>query len=118
MTIDLEELRQKKAFEDLQANRTEEDGGRPVTTAFLVVQDKNGQWAALSDFADHDLVTDRLATLDDVIGGSAAINAGAQAQQTAMTTMMFMNQQAQAMQAQMANQRAASLIDPTKLRND
>lgn len=122
MTIDLEELRQKKAFEELQAEKSDSpSSSTPVTTAFLVVQDKLGQWLALSDFDQHDLTADRVATMDDIIGGSAAVLTGCQSQQTAMSTVMMMQQQAQAMQQQMLQQqqaqKAASLIDPSKLRN-
>lgn len=109
MTIDLEELRQKKAAEDLEAERNAE--GRPVTTAFLVVQDITGQWTALHDWSSFELAPERAATLDDILGGCAAIQTGCQAQQTAFQTVLMMQQQAQAMQAQMANQQIAQQLN-------
>lgn len=115
MTIDLEELRQQKAFEELQAQQEAE--GKTVTTAFLVVQDTSGQWIALADINQPTLVVERAATLDDIIGGSAAVMSGCTAQQTAFHTIMTMNQQAQQMRAAAENQKLASLIDQNKLRS-
>jgi hypothetical protein len=122
MTIDLEELRQKKAFEELQAKEANQpSSSTPVITAFLVVQDKSGQWLAFHDYDNHDIEPDRAASLDDMIGGCSAVISGCQVHQTAMSTVMMMQQQAQAMQQQMLQQqqaqKAASLIDPSKLRN-
>ena len=77
MTIDLEELQKKQAAELLADAAVEE-----VTTAFLIVQDSNGQWAAYADYADKDLSMDRQATLDDIIGGCENVKIGAQTQQT------------------------------------
>lgn len=109
MTIDLEELRQKSAAEALEAERTPE--GRPVTTAFLVVQDENGQWTALHDWSLIELAPQRAATLDDIIGGASAVLTGCQAQQTAFQTVIMMQQQAAAMQQQMANQKIAQQLN-------
>lgn len=114
MTIDLEEMRQKKAFEDLQAAKGIEP--QEVTTAFLVVQYPNGQWVAMHDYAGKDFVLERTAILDDIISGSATIGVGCAAQQTAMNTMMLMQQQAMQMQQAAQSQQIASLIDPKKLR--
>lgn len=112
MTIDLEELRQKKAAEALEAERQESaPEGRPVTTAFLIVQDVNGQWTALHDWSTLDLAPERGATLDDIIGGTAAIQTGCQAQQTAFQTVMMMQQQAQAMQRAMQDQQIAQQLN-------
>lgn len=117
--IDLEELRQKNAAKALEEERKQtEEEGTPVTTAFVVVQSGNGQWTALTYDQAPKLLPERQATLDDITGGSAAIQAGCVAQQTAFQTMVMMQQQAQQMQAQMANQRIASQIDPSKLRNN
>lgn len=118
MTIDLEELRQKKAFEELQAQSTEEDLPE-VTTAFLVVQDTDGRWSAFSKYDDKEFVMQREASLDDFVGGCSNIIAGAQSQQNAMATVMVMEQRAAFMQQQMMNQqeanRIASLLDKSKL---
>jgi len=118
MTIDLDELRQKKAFEELAASR--ESSAEEVTTAFLVVQSKDGQWAAYHDFADLELDMRHAATFDDMIGGCENIKIGCQIQQTGMATMIVMEQRAAQMQQQLAQQqeanRVASLIDPKKLR--
>lgn len=117
MTIDLEELQKQRAAELLaeKESQTEE-----VTTAFLVVQNKDGQWAAYADFADKDLVMDRSATLDDIMGGCENVKVGCQIQQSAIATIMLMEQRAAQMQHQMMQQqeaqRVASLIDPSKLR--
>jgi hypothetical protein len=112
MTIDLEELRQKKAAEALEAERKEtQPEGRPVTTAFLVVQDTNGQWTALHDWSSFELAPERAATIDDIIGGSAAIQTGAQAQITAFQTVSMMQQQAHAMQQAYQNQQIAQQLN-------
>jgi hypothetical protein len=115
MTIDLEELQKQKASELLGDVQGEE-----VTTAFLVVQGKDGQWAAYADFADKDLSMDRQATIDDIIGGCEIVKSGCQTQQQAISTIIMMEQRAAQMQFQMKQQadanRVASLIDPNKLR--
>jgi len=115
MTLDLEELQKKQAAELLAEDNVEE-----VTTAFLIVQDSNGQWAAYADYADKDLSMDRQATLDDIIGGCENVKIGAQTQQTAISTIIMMEQRAAQMQQQMMQQqeaqRISSLIDPNKLR--
>lgn len=118
-TIDLEELRQKKAFEELQAQKENEPvEGTPVTTAFLIAQQPNGQWVALAEYKNIELEPERPATMDDIIGGCAAVQSGCEAHQTATAVMMYMNQQARQMQAQMDSQRVASMIDPSKLRTN
>jgi hypothetical protein len=118
MTIDLEEMRQKKAFEEAEANKLSE--AQPVTTAFLVVQDENGQWTALAEYEDKDFELSRRATFDDMVGGCANITMGCQVQQSAVATMIMMEQRAQQMQMfarqQAETQAVASLIDPKKLR--
>lgn len=115
MTIDLEELQKKQAAE-LLAEKGEEE----VTTAFLIVQNSDGQWAAYADFADRNLAMDRQATLDDIIGGCENVKIGAQTQQAAISTVIMMEQRAAMMQQQMMQQqeaqRISSLIDPNKLR--
>jgi hypothetical protein len=116
MTIDLEALQKQKA-EELLAERTSSE---EVITAFLVVQGLDGQWVAHSNFADKDLSMQRTATLDDLIGGCANVTAGCQMQQTAISTVIMMEQRAAQMQYQIAQQqeaqRVSSLIDPKKLR--
>jgi hypothetical protein len=116
--IDLEELRQKKAFEEAEANKVTDSF--PVTTAFLVVQDKNGQWTAMANYEDRDFTLERRATFDDMVGGCANITMGCQVQQSSVATMILMEQKAQQMQMfaqqQAESQRVASLIDPKKLR--
>lgn len=110
MTIDLDELRQKKAAEELAAQHGE-GSGTPVTTAFVVVQTDNGQWTAMPYDQAPELAPERVATLDDMIGGCAAIQTGCQAQQTAFQTIIMMNQQAQQMQAAMQNQQIAQKLN-------
>lgn len=118
MTIDLEELRQKQAFEELMAEK--DDTQKAVTTAFLIVQDSNGQWSAYHDYESLSLAVERQATFDDIVGGCENVKLGCQIQQTSMNTMIVMEQRAQAMQQQMIQQqeanKVASLIDPKKLR--
>lgn len=117
MTIDLEELQKQKAAELLAERDAQEE---EVTTAFLIVQNKDGQWAAYADFADKELTMDRQATLDDIIGGCENVKVGCQTQQAAISTIIMMEQRAAQMQhqmmAQQEAQRVASLIDPNKLR--
>lgn len=117
MTINLEALQIKKATELLTEKESEVE---EVTTAFLIVQDTNGQWAAYADFADKDLTLDRQATLDDIIGGCENVKMGCQTQQTAISTVIMMEQRAAMMQQQIMQQqeaqRISSLIDPSKLR--
>lgn len=116
--IDLEELRQKKAFAEAEVNNP--SSSQPVTTAFLVVQDANGQWSALAEYENADLDLQRKATFDDMVGGCANISMGCQVQQQAVASMVMMEQRAQQMQMfaqqQAESQRVASLIDPKKLR--
>ena len=95
--------------------------GQPVTTAFVVYQTPEGQWAASADFDEMEFNQTRKATFDDIISGSSAVVAGCTAQQAAMTTLVMMEQRAQAQMAAMQQQqeanKVASLIDPSKLRN-
>lgn len=92
-----------------------------VTTAFLVYQTPEGQWAAEHDIEGKSFDLVRTATLDDVIAGAAAVHAGAAGQQTAMQTIMLMDQRARAIQEmalkQQEAQKISSLLDPKKLRN-
>jgi hypothetical protein len=95
--------------------------GEPATTAFLVYQTSEGQWAAAADYEEMELSLERKATLDDIIAGVSAVKVGASAQHTAMTTLFMMQQQTmiaqQKMQQQQEANKIASLIDPSKLRN-
>lgn len=108
--IDLSEL----GNEEEAAPEVEE-----VTTAFLVVLHKSGQWSAHADL-DVPIVPERQAHFDDFVGGSANVSQSCMVQQAAMHTMVLMNQQAQAVQQRMLQeqeaQRVSSLIDPKKLR--
>lgn len=119
MTIDLEELRKQKALEEILASQ--EQASQEVTTAFLVVQDTKGQWAAYADYQGLEINAQRQASLDDIVGGCANTIMGCQVQQTGISTVIMMEQRAQQMQQQMLQQqsanRAASLIDPSKLRS-
>jgi hypothetical protein len=116
MTIDLEELQKQRAQELLDQNNSADE----VVTAFLVVQNPDGQWTAYADFKDKNLEMERTATLDDIIGGCETVKIGCQTQQTAISTVIMMEQRAAQMQHQImqqqANAQAASLIDPKKLR--
>jgi len=113
--VDLEDIKNRlNELSDVEEEAT------VVTTAFLVVQGSDGQWAAFSEFDDLNLKQDRIATFDDIVGGCANVTIGCQVQQTALNTMVMMEQRAQQMQQQMRAQqeanKVASLIDPTKLR--
>lgn len=98
-----------------------ENMGTPVTTAFLIYQTQEGNWTATAQFQELNLELDRESTFDDIIGGTAAVHAGCISQQSAMHTVMIMEQRAAALQEQMRQQaeanKVSSLIDPTKLRN-
>lgn len=106
---------QQSNLEELLGNLGEE-----VTTAFLVYQTTEGQWVAEANYSEKNFTLQRQAVLDDFIGGTSAVHAGASAQQTAMFTMLHMDQRARAVQQQMQQQQEASrisqLIDPSKLR--
>lgn len=119
MTIDLEALKQKKALEDLEAERAHD--AKNVTTAFLVVQDSTGQWTALAEWEDIEFQLERQAILDDMVGGCQAVLQGCQAQQNAIATAMFMEQRAafmqQQMRAQAESQKIASMLTPEMLRS-
>lgn len=119
MTIDLEELQKKQAAE-LLAERDADPNEEEVTTAFLIVQNQDGQWAAYADFAGKNVTMDRQATLDDIIGGCENVKIGCQVQQAAVSTVIMLEQRAAMMQQQMMQQqeaqRISSLIDPNKLR--
>jgi hypothetical protein len=116
MAIDLSSLQQQR-LEELQASVSSDD----VVTAFVVAQTNEGQWVAHVDFADKDFSMDRTATFDDIVAGCANVQNGATVQQTAMMTLHLMDQRTQMMQQQYLQQqeaqRAASLIDPSKLRS-
>jgi glycerophosphoryl diester phosphodiesterase len=112
MTVDLEELQKQRAAELL----AERSASQEVITAFLVVQTTDGQWVAYHDFADKDLSMHRAATMDDIVGGCANVTMGCQVQQTAMSSMIMMEQRAMQMRQQQEASKVASLIDPTKLR--
>ena len=117
MTLDLEELQKQKAAELLAEREAQVE---EVTTAFLIVQNQDGQWAAYADFADKDLTMDRQATLDDIIGGCENVKIGCQVQQSAISAVIMMEQRAAQLQMQLARQqeaqKVASMIDPSKLR--
>lgn len=117
--IDLDDIKSK--LNELKDNIPPEPESTPVTTAFLVVQQPDGQWAAFAEFADVDIKQDRLATFDDIVGGCSNVILGCQINQTAMQTIVMMEQRAQQVQQQMRaqaeSQRVASLLDPSKLRN-
>jgi DNA uptake protein ComE-like DNA-binding protein len=95
--------------------------GEDVATAFLVYQTLDGSWTATADFQDKNLNLERKATFDDIVGGASAVQAGCIAQQSAMHTVMLMEQRAAAMQQyareQAESQKVSQLIDPSKLRN-
>ena len=98
------------------ASQEPEEGGTPVTTAFLVVQHENGQWSAHADYDDLDYVPRRKAHMDDSVAGAANITVSCQVQQSAMHTLMAMNQQAQAIQQQMETAKIAQGLDLSHLR--
>lgn len=108
-------------FSELGNNeKVDEEPVEEVTTAFLVVLHKSGQWSAHADL-DVAIVPERQAHFDDFVGGSANVTQSCMVQQAAMHTMVLMNQQAQAVQqrmlAEQETQRVSALIDPKKLRN-
>lgn len=102
---------QQAALDELKASAgASEDAPMEVTTAFLVVQHKNGQWSAHADYDEMALITDRKAHMDDFVGGAANVSLSCQVQQSAMHTLVAMNQQAQAMQQQMESQKIAQSL--------
>ncbi|APC46303.1 hypothetical protein HWB05_gp041 [Streptomyces phage BRock] len=101
---------QQAALDELKASAGGSEGPMEVTTAFLVVQHKNGQWSAHADYDDMALITERKAHMDDFVGGAANISLSCQVQQSAMHTLVAMNQQATAMQQQMESQRIAQSL--------
>lgn len=120
MTIDLEELRQQKAFEELQKSKETESAPPDVTTSFLVVQGLNGDWTVLHEWEGTEFVPQRPATMDDIVAGCSNAIMGCQIQQTSLNTVLLMEQRAMQMQRQIAAQQEAnkigSLIDPSRLR--
>lgn len=101
---------------DALAAQEPQDAGTPVATAFLVVQHENGQWSAHADWEELDYVPQRRAHMDDFVSGAANITVSCQVQQSAMHTLMAMNQQAQAMQQQMEAAKIAQGLDLSHLR--
>jgi hypothetical protein len=120
MTIDLEELRQQKAFEELQKSKEETDVPPDVTTSFLVVQGLDGNWTVLHEYEDREFVPQRSATMDDIVAGCSNALMGCQIQQTALAGVILMEQRTMQMQQKMLQQqesnRLASMIDPSRLR--
>lgn len=106
---------QMTTLDALAAEEPQEDG-TAVQTAFLVVLHENGQWSAHSDFMDLDYIPQRKAHMDDFVAGAANISMSCQVQQSAMHTLIAMNQQAQAMQQQMEAQKIAQGLDLSHLR--
>lgn len=106
---------QMTTLEGLAAQEPQEDG-TAVTTMFLVVQHENGQWSAHADFDGLDYVPKRKAHMDDFVAGAANITVSCQVQQSAMHTLMAMNQQAQAIQSQMEANKIAQGLDLSHLR--
>lgn len=90
--------------------------GTAVQTAFLVVLHDTGQWSAHADYEDLDYIPARKAHMDDFVAGAANISMSCQVQQSAMHTMIMMNQQAQAIQQQMEAQKIAKGLDLSHLR--
>jgi len=106
---------QMTTLDELAAQEPQE-AGTPVTTAFLVVQHESGQWSAHADWEELDYVPKRKAHMDDFVAGAANITVSCQVQQSAMHTLMAMNQQAQAIQQQMEAQKIAQGLDLSHLR--
>ncbi len=116
MSEELTEM-QKTTLEQLsEGSATPQEPGTEVQTAFLVVLHENGQWSAHADFMDLDYVPKRQAHMDDFVAGAANISMSCQVQQSAMHTLIAMNQQAQAMQQQMEAQKIAQGLDLSHLR--
>jgi len=105
---------QKTTLEELSEGTA--DAPTPVQTAFLVVLHDNGQWSAHADYNEIDVAPKRKAHMDDFVAGAANISMSCQIQQSAMHTLLMMNQQAQAMQQQMEAQKIAQGLDLSHLR--
>jgi hypothetical protein len=94
--------------------------GTEVTTAFLVIQSVDGSWSAVPQFKELNLDMAREAVFDDIVGGVSAVHAGCISQQSAMHTVMIMQQQGAQMREQMRQQqeanKVAQLLDPKLLR--
>ncbi len=101
---------------DALAAEEPQETGTKVQTAFMVVLHENGQWSAHSDWDELDYVPSRKAHMDDFVAGAANISMSCQVQQSAMHTMIMMNQQAAAMQQQMETQKIAQGLDLSQLR--
>jgi hypothetical protein len=99
-----------------EGSATPQEAGTPVQTAFLVVLHPNGQWSAHAEYEELDFVPQRKAHMDDFVSGAANITVSVQVQQAAMHTLIQMNQQAQAMQAQIESQKIAQGLDLSQLR--
>ena len=106
---------QMTTLEEL-ASQGPQDAPKTVVTAFLVVQHENGQWSAHSDWEDLDIAPSRKAHMDDFVSGAANVTASCMVQQSAMHTLIAMNQQAQAIQSQMEAQKIAQGLDLSHLR--
>lgn len=106
---------QLTTLEELAAGAAEE-APEPVTVAFLVVQHKNGQWSAHSDWEELNIEAERKAHMDDFVAGAANVTASCMVQQSAMHTLIAMNQQAQAIQSQMEAQKIAQGLDLSHLK--
>lgn len=101
---------------DALASQEPQEAGTEVQTAFLVVQHENGQWSAHAEYDELDYIPKRKAHMDDFVAGAANISMSCQVQQSAMHTLIMMNQQAQAMQQQMEAQKIAQGLDLSHLR--
>lgn len=103
------EQQQMEAFKESQGAVPTE-----VVTAFLIMQHPNGQWDARADFS-LPLALQRAATLDDFVAGCENVKLGAQIRQTAISTMIMMeeraNQMSQRMQEEAERKRAQEETD-------
>ena len=110
-----------KTEQELNLEALMERLGTEVNTAFLVVQSLDGNWTALPQFKDLNLDMTREAVFDDIVGGVSAVHAGCIAQQSAVQTVMIMQQQGARMQEQARQQqeanKVAQLLDPKLLRS-
>lgn len=88
--------------EALAKKAKEAGAGDPVSTAYLVVIDRDGSVSATTDlFAAHSLIPDREATPMDIIGSTSVVGTTVAAQVTAQMTQQSMLQMSrQMMQAQ------------------
>ena len=93
-----------------------EDGAHHVTTAYLIVVDRDGTVAIVPDLTMK-FVVDREPVVEDILGSLSVAKVSVQAQITASSTQQIMLSQARAMAEQQRQSQAVQQMQGMNLRS-